>query len=67
MELGAATKVDITLLAYEGTSVSGPVVAHAAAVETMQREDHTAPTVDTTVDGNVVLSYWADKTSATTT
>jgi PKD repeat protein len=63
--LSAIAKADLTLVAYRGAG--GQVVAgHAAAVETVTQAAHTTPAVDVAAPGSWVVSYWAEKSSATT-
>jgi len=61
----ALTKADATLVAYRGTD--GTVSASAAGSETVLQTTHTTPTVTATVDGSRLISYWGEKSSATTT
>jgi PKD repeat protein len=61
-----ATKIDLSLSAYSGTS-STPVVAFASAAETVSRATHTTPSINVSTGGSWVVSFWADKSSATTT
>ena len=65
--LSAIAKADLTLVAYDGTDPSVPIAAWKSAGETQSRPDHTTPSVESSADGAWVVSYWADKTSATTT
>ena len=58
-------KLDLQLLVYRGTDRNTPVIGSAAAVEPGTSASHTTPVVQAP-QGAVVLSYWADKTSATT-
>ncbi|MGI8523672.1 MAG: PKD domain-containing protein [Nocardioides sp.] len=58
------TKSTLTLLAYDGTAAD-PVAAFASAAETVSRSTHTTPVATVGTAGSVVVSYWADKTSAT--
>jgi hypothetical protein len=64
--VSAFVKVDLLLLSYAGTDLAAPVESFAAAAETVVRADHTTPTV--VVDGpdRLIVSYWSDKSSATT-
>jgi PKD repeat protein len=61
----AATKADLTLLAYSGAAID-PFEAIASAGETVNRAAHTTPDVIVPTTGSWVVSYWADKSSATT-
>ena len=63
----ATSKIDLSLSAYSGTDATTPVGAFASAAETVSRVTHTAPTVTVPVIGSWVISFWADKSSATTT
>lgn len=64
--LSAYSKAGMTVAAYSGTSLTSPVGAFASANETVTRAGHTTPVVDSTVPGAWRVSYWADKSSATT-
>ncbi|TDU87109.1 PKD repeat protein [Kribbella voronezhensis] len=60
----AATKADATLLAYRGaTGVSNS----ATGSETVSQTAHTTPTLTTSTVGGRLVSYWAEKSSLTTT
>ncbi len=61
----ASTKAVLTLLAYSGTAAN-PLQVVASAGETVNRATHTTPAVTVPTDGSWVVSYWADKSSATT-
>jgi hypothetical protein len=52
-------------VAYSGTAAD-PVAAHAVATETTSRTSHTTATADVAQAGSWVVSYWSDKSSATT-
>jgi PKD repeat protein len=60
--IDAASKYTMTIAAYSGDMTG---VDFAKAAETTARADHTTPTVAAD-DGDIALSYWADKSSATT-
>jgi large repetitive protein len=62
----ATTKASLTVLAYDGTATTNPVAAFASAAETTNRATHTTPGADVATAGSYVVSYWADKSSATT-
>jgi PKD repeat protein len=66
IELDERIKGDAALVAYTGTSVTDPIAVLAGANETVTRAQHTTPQVTTTADGHWLVSYWADRTSATT-
>nr|WP_242680664.1 PKD domain-containing protein [Nocardioides sp. IC4_145] len=61
--LDAAAKYTLTLAAYTGARAG--TVVHASFAEQVLRADHRTPTVDAPA-GAWVVSYWADKSSATT-
>jgi PKD repeat protein len=63
----ALLKADVTLLAYRGTSATAPVAAAAVGSETISRAGHTTPAVTVPAGAGWLVSYWADKSSATTT
>jgi hypothetical protein len=53
------------VLAYSGVAAD-PFEAIASAAETVNRSTHTTPGVTVPTDRSLVVSYWADKSSATT-
>ncbi|MCW2611781.1 MAG: domain containing protein [Cryptosporangiaceae bacterium] len=59
-------KINIQLLAYRGTSTTAPVATAAKTAEAAGLTSHTTPDVAVTDPGAWVVSYWADKSSATT-
>jgi len=61
--LDSAAKYTMTVAAYSGVR-TGALVS-AALAETVVRADHATPTVDAPA-GSWVVSYWADKSTATT-
>jgi PKD repeat protein len=63
--ISAFAKTSLNLLAYAGTAAN-PVAVQAAALETTTRTAHTTPTVTVPTAGSWAVSYWADKSSATT-
>jgi hypothetical protein len=64
--LGALAKTDVLLLAYRGTAPIGPVVAAEAGIaETAPAASHVTPGLTTSGDA-LIVSYWADNSSATT-
>lgn len=65
VDFSATTKSTITLLAYDGTAAD-PVSVVASAAETANRATHTTPGATVPTTGSYVVSYWADKSSATT-
>ncbi len=64
--LSAGVKGSTTVMAYSGTSSTAPVDSFAGVAETTSRSEHTTPAVTTASSGTWAVSYWADKTSATT-
>jgi PKD repeat protein len=64
--LGSRQKGTLTVAAYAGTDAASPIHALAAAPETTKRNRHTTPQVTISANGAWIVSYWADKTSATT-
>jgi PKD repeat protein len=66
VSLASAARGNLVVSAYRGTSVSDPVGDIAMANETVNRATHTTPAAAVTVPGSWVLSYWTDKTAATT-
>jgi len=62
----AIAKVGVTLAAYHGTAAAG-VASATGAVETVSSTSHTTPGGTVADDGSLVVSYWADKSAATTT
>ncbi|QIG44401.1 PKD domain-containing protein [Nocardioides anomalus] len=59
-------KGTLNLLAYDGTGAD-PVATFASAAETTNRAAHTTPGANVAATGSYVVSYWADKSSTTTT
>jgi large repetitive protein len=63
--LGTRAKFALTLAAYSGVDSAAPVVAAVGVAETSKRAAHSTPAVASVGDGNWLLSYWTDKSSAT--
>ncbi|WP_196466445.1 PKD domain-containing protein [Planomonospora sp. ID91781] len=63
--LSGQAKADLTLAAYRGVDL-GVVAAQASASETVTRAEHTTPEVQVPAGGGWVVSYWGEKSSATT-
>ncbi len=63
--LSGTAKVDAHLLAYSGTSLSGPVATFAGRNDS-STVTHRTPGVTVGTDGSWVVSVWTDKSSATT-
>jgi PKD repeat protein len=60
----AATKADMQLSAYSGVSSALPTLL--SATSTASTADHVTPGVTVPSDGDWVVSYWSDKSAATT-
>jgi PKD repeat protein len=60
----ALTKADATLLAYRGAAA---IANSATGSETVSQTGHTTPTLTTSTVGGRLVSYWSEKSSATTT
>ncbi len=66
VDFTATTKASLTVLAYDGTATTNPISAFASAAETTNRATHSTPGAPVADAGSYVVSYWADKSSATT-
>jgi PKD repeat protein len=64
--LSTTAKISAQVLAYSGSTAANPVSAAAGALETVTRAAHTTPTVTVAAAGSYLVSYWADKTTDTT-
>lgn len=64
--LAATSKFALTVAAYSGVDQTTPVAAATSMSETTFQAAHTTPTVQEGGPGSWLLSYWTDKTSATT-
>ena len=60
----ATAKMALQMSAY---SNAGAITAQAVAFDTVNRTTHTTPIVPVAAAGSALVSYWADKSSATTT
>ena len=60
------TKVGMTLAAYRGIDTTDPVVSITNAVEPGSTATHRTPLVSNTFTGARRVSYWSDKSGATT-
>lgn len=63
---GGYTKVGLTLVAYRGTHPVAPVGSITGVDEPGTTSAHTTPVVANTINGARRVSYWSDKSSATT-
>jgi PKD repeat protein len=64
--LSGTVKTSLTVAAWSGTSATSPVAVFAHKVDTVATASHTTPAVTVATPGSWVVSYWADKSSATT-
>lgn len=64
--LGVSAKVDLTMAVYSGVDTAAPVARSASAAETVFRATHTTPGVAAVAADELLLSWWTDKTSAST-
>ena len=63
---GVYTKVGMTLAAYRGTDPTDPVASITGAGEPGSTSSHRTPTVPNATAGAWRISYWSDKSGATT-
>jgi hypothetical protein len=61
----AYAKSHVAVIAYDGTDATAPVAASASRLHT-GGATHTSPTVTAPAGNNLLLTYWADKSSTTT-
>jgi len=66
-DLGIWRKADVVLAAYSGVDTASPIGAFATAVQSGVSDTHTTPEVAVPDDNSLIVSYWAQKTSSTTT
>ena len=66
VSLSQQLKADLVVAAYSGTDPDDPIHAFASAGETTSRTGHTTPVATATEAGTLAVSYWSDKSSATT-
>jgi myo-inositol-hexaphosphate 3-phosphohydrolase/PKD repeat protein len=59
-----ASKANLSLAAYRGTSTTDPVAGVARAGETVERRGHTTPKAAVSSGGGWALSYWSHKDSS---
>ncbi len=64
--LSGFAKVALQLAAYANTSTTAPVAVVTTASQSVGSTSHTTPTASVAGDGQWLVSYWADKSSATT-
>ncbi|GGO70265.1 PKD domain-containing protein [Nonomuraea cavernae] len=63
--LSAQSKADLTLVAYRGVSAN-VLQGHAGVIETVTQAAHTTPSIGVPGSASWVVSYWGEKSSATT-
>ncbi len=56
----STTKMSLQLAAYDGAA---SVSTHQVAIDTVSRTNRTTPTVNVTVPGSALISYWGDKSN----
>ena len=56
-----------TVVGYRGVDPETPLSGSASALQTSSTTSHSTPTVNAPDDAQWLVSYWADKSSATTT
>ena len=66
VSVSAYAMVALQLLDYSGAQSPNPLAASASAVETVSRAAHTTPVLSGVPAGARLVSYWADKSVATT-
>ncbi|HEX3822870.1 MAG TPA: PKD domain-containing protein [Mycobacteriales bacterium] len=67
VNFGAVRKGTVELLAYSGTSAAGPVAAATGATKETSTSTLTTPAFTPSAPGQLLLSYWAGRTSSVTT
>ncbi len=63
--LPSMAKYDLTLVAYSGANGARPLSVVAGAAEVTSKASHATPSVSVPDSASVVLSYWVDKSSTT--
>ena len=66
VNLSQQLKADLVVAAYSGTDPVDPIHAFTSAGETTSRAGHTTPVTTATAAGTLAVSYWSDKSAATT-
>ena len=66
VSLSQQLKADLVVAAYSGTDPVDPIHAFTSAGETTSRAGHTNPVTTATEAGTLAVSYWSDKSAATT-
>jgi PKD repeat protein len=62
----AFNKVDLRLVAYSATNTVNPVAAFTRSADAALVIAHPSPTAPVAASGSVVVTFWADKSSSTT-
>ncbi len=66
IDLPVTSKVDVTLVAYSGATAARPISASASRADSVNSVQHQSPGLTLPDSSSVVLSYWVDRSSATT-
>ncbi len=66
LSLSAWRKTAVMIVAYSGADAADPIADFVSSAETGNTSAHVTPSVGTALDGAWIVSYWADKTSGTT-
>jgi PKD repeat protein len=59
-------KSDLTVAAYRGVDASSPVADSAVSIDSVASADHVSPGVTAVGDSSWLVTYWGEKSSATT-
>jgi PKD repeat protein len=62
----ATAKSDLTVAVYRGTDGTTPIASSASKIDNAAGAAHTSPAVNATGDTDWLLTYWADRSNATT-
>lgn len=65
--LSSYARIDLRLVAYSGTDSKAPIIELASKADYESSDTRTTPSLDVSRDGSWIVSYWADKSSDTTT
>jgi len=60
------SKIDLTLVAYSGATSAEPISAWASRADSANSPEHESPGLVLPDSNSVVLTYWVDKSSSTT-
>ncbi len=64
--LGSRKKADLVVAAYSGADQATPILGYAVAGQAGSSTTHVTPNLVTPVDGSLIVSYWGEKNSSTT-